>query len=199
MLSKAEPVLCSVPQGSILGLLLFLLSFDSVGHVLSHCNIIMYADDTVIYTSAKDLQQKLSGDFNRVTSWIESNNLIMNMIAGKTECMIFGTSQKIKNKELNIAYRHQSVSKASTYKYLGITLDQTLNLNDHLTKTFKKATGRLNLFRRLRPQLTVKAAITIYQSMLIPLFTYCSIVTCRTSITYKHKVNSRKSFPQNPS
>ena len=199
MLSKAEPVLCSVPQGSILGLLLFLLSFDSVGHVLSHGNIIMYADDTVIYTSAKDLQQKLSDDFNRVTSWIESNNLIMNMIAGKTECMIFGTSQKIKNKELNIAYRHQSVSKASTYKYLGITLDQTLNLNDHLTKTFKKATGRLNLFRRLRPQLTVKAAITIYQSMLVPLFTYCSIVTCRTSITYKHKVNSRKSFPQNPS
>ena len=53
----------------------------------------------------------------------------MNMKAGKTECMIFGTSQKIKNKELNIAYRHQSISKASTYKYLGLKLDQTLNLS----------------------------------------------------------------------
>ena len=133
---------------------------------------------------------KNSDDFNGVASWLESNDLIMNMKAGKTECMIFGTSQKIKNKELNIAYHHQSISKASTYKYLGLTLDQTLNLNDHLTKSYKKATGRLNLLRRLRYQLTEKAATTIYQSMLIPLFTYCSIVTCRTSMTYKHKVNS---------
>ena len=196
MLSKPEPVLCGVLQGSILGSLLFLLSFDDVGLVLSHCNIIMNADDTVIYTSAKDhneLQQKLSDDFNRVASWLESNDLIMNMKAGKTECMIFGTSQKIKNKELNIAYHHQSISKASTYKYLGLTLGQTLNLNDHLTQMYKKATAHLNLLRRLRYQLTEKAATTNYQSMLIPLFTYCSIVTCRTSMTYKHKVSSLES------
>ena len=188
MLSKPEPVLCGVPQGSILDPLHFLLSFDDVGHVLNHCNIIMYAYDTVIYTFATDyneLQPKLSDDFNRVAS--RSNDLIMNMEAGKTECIIFGTSQKIKNKKLNIAYRHQSVSKASTFKYLGLTLDQTLNLNNHLTKTYKIATGRLNLLRRLQPQLTVKAAITIYQSMLIPLFTYCSIVTCRTSIHVSKK------------
>ena len=172
---------------------LFLLSFDDVGHVLSHGNIIMYTDDIVIYASAKDhneLQQKLSDDFNRVVSWLESNDLIMNIKAGKTKCIIFGTSQKITNKELNIAYLHQSISKASTYKYLGLTLDQTLNLNDHLTKSYKKATGRLNLLRRLQYQLTEKAVTTIYQLMLVPLFTYCSIVTCRASMTYKHKVNS---------
>lgn len=81
----------------------------------------MYADDTVINTSAKDhneLQQKLSDYFNRVASWLE-NDLVMNMKAGKNECMVLGTSQKIKSKELNIAYRQQSVSKASTYEYLG--------------------------------------------------------------------------------
>ena len=50
----------------------------------------------------------------------------MNIKAGKTKCMVFGTSQKIKNKEFNIAYHHQSISEASTYKYLGLTLDQTL-------------------------------------------------------------------------
>ena len=141
VLSKPETVLYCVPQGSILGPLFFLLSFGDVGHALSHCNIIMYAHDTVIYTSAKvykELQQKLSHDFNRVASWLESNDLIMNMKAGKTKCIIFGTSQKVKNQELNIAYRYQIVSKASTYKYLGLTLDQTLNLSGHLTKTYKK-------------------------------------------------------------
>ena len=68
------------------------------------------------------------------------------------------------------------------------TLDQTFNASDHLTKTYKKATGCLNLVWRLWTQLTVKAAITIYQWMLIPLFTYCSTVTGRTSRTCKHKV-----------
>ena len=87
----------------------------------------------------------------------------MEIKVSKTKCMIFATSQKINNKELNIAYGHQSVSKASTYKYFDFTLDQTL--------TYKKATGRLNLLRRLRPQLTVKATITIYQLTLLPLFT----------------------------
>ena len=63
----------------------------------------MYADDIVIHTSAKDhneLQQKLSDDFNRVASWLESNNLIMNIRAGETECMIFGISQISKTKNL---------------------------------------------------------------------------------------------------
>ena len=63
----------------------------------------MYADDTVIYNLAKDpneLQQKLSDDFNRVALWLESNDLIMNMKTGKTECMIFGTSKKSKTKIL---------------------------------------------------------------------------------------------------
>ena len=92
VLSKPGTVLYCVPQGSILGPLLFLLSFGDVGHVLSHCNIIMYAHDTVIYTSAKvykELQQKLSDDFNRVACWLESNDLIMNIKAGKTKCIIF--------------------------------------------------------------------------------------------------------------
>ena len=72
--------------------LTFSFEFDDVGRVLSHCNIIVYADDTVIYTSAKDhneLQKKLSDDFNRVASWLESNDLIMNMKAGKAECDIW--------------------------------------------------------------------------------------------------------------
>ena len=74
--------------------------------------------------------QKITMNSNK-NCLIESNDLIMNMKAGKIECMIFGTSQKIKNKEFNITYCHQSISKTSTYKYLGLILDQTLNLNGH--------------------------------------------------------------------
>jgi len=91
VLSGSESVTCGVPQGSILGPLLFLLSFDGVVNALKDCNILMYADDTVMFTSGKDhveIQQKLSDDFKRVAEWMEANELITNMKAGKTECML---------------------------------------------------------------------------------------------------------------
>jgi hypothetical protein len=153
----------------------------------------MYADDTVLFTSGKDLnqiQQKLSDDFKRVGDWMEANELITNMKAGKTECMIFGTAQRTKNKEMKIKYRQNTISYTRKYKYLGVSLNQSLSLSEHTASTYKKAVGRLYLLNRLRSQLTVKAATCIYQSMLLPLFTYCSIITCQTNNTYKQKVKS---------
>ena len=76
---------------------------------LSQYIIIIYDNNTVIYTSAKDhyeLQQKLYDDFSTVASWLQSNDFNVNMKAGKTKCMIFETSQRVQNKELNIAYHH---------------------------------------------------------------------------------------------
>ena len=172
---------------------MFLLSFNDVSNVLNDCEIVMYADDTVIYASAKDpdeLQLKLSKDFNRVWDWLEANELVINLKPGKTECMIFGTHKKTKNKELKIKYRHQTISNTSTYKYLGIQLDKSLHLKDHMNNTYKKCLGRMYLLHRLRPQLTIKAATTIYLTMMIPLYTYCSIVTCHLNKTFKRKIIS---------
>jgi hypothetical protein len=191
--SNFETVLCGVPQGSILGPLLFLLSFNDVGNVLHDCDIIMYADDTVIFASAKnemELKTKLSNDFQRVTDWLERNELVINMKPGKTECMVFGTPQKTKNVKPNITYRQYTVPTTPTYKYLGVELDQSLSLTKHCNAVYKKATGRLYLIRRVRNQLTTKAAALLYNSVVVPLFTYCSILTYQTNNTYKEKIKA---------
>ena len=140
----------------------------------------MYADDTVIYTSVKSfatIESNLTKDFARVAAWLEQNQLIVNLKKGKTECMLFGTSQRTKNKTLDIEHQHRSLAGTKSYKYLGVQLDQNLNIKDHTTQTYKKVCNRLQLLKRLRPKLTTKAAITIYQSMILPLVTYCSLVT----------------------
>ena len=65
-MSSAEPIFCGVPQGSILGPLLFLLQFNDAANVLSHCKIVKYADDTVLFYSHKDtghVEQILNKDF----------------------------------------------------------------------------------------------------------------------------------------
>ena len=93
--SDQQYVLSGVPQGSILGPLLFLIAFCGLNDVLNHCKIIMYADDTIIYTSDKSfstIKPNLIEDFACVETWLDENQLIVNVRKGKTECMMFGTS-----------------------------------------------------------------------------------------------------------
>ena len=191
--STYQHVNCGVPQGSILGPLLFLIVFNNIESTLSHCKIITYADDTVIYTSAKTtevVEKLLQSDFKSLADWLKMNDLVINLKKGKTECILFGTCQRIINKTLNITHHHHTVSFATTYKYLGVHLDQTLSLCSHLEKTYKKASGRLYLLKRVRPYLTIEAALTIYTSMLVPLFTYCSILNGNPSRTYEKKIEN---------
>ena len=97
--SEYQSVTCGVPQGSILGPLLFLIAFNNVGETLQYCKIVMYADDTVIFTSGKskeELERNLTADFTSVADWMESHDLIINMKKGKTECMLFGTIRRTK-------------------------------------------------------------------------------------------------------
>jgi len=197
--SPFKSVTCGVPQGSILGPLLFLVSFNDVGDSLQFCEIFMFADDTVIFasgTSVDEIDKALSTDFNIIADWMAENELLINMKRGKTESMLFGTRQKIKNKSLEITYKDQEINHTTSYKYLGVKLDQTVLLNDHLNSTYKKAAGRLYLLNRLRNQLNIKAALTIYTSLILPLFTYCSIITCNSTNTYKKKLKNMESRAQ---
>lgn len=190
-ISLPQNVTCGVPQGSILGPLLFLVTFNDIGSVLKHCEIITYADDTVIYvgdTSAKSIREKLQEDFTAITDWLDSVDLITNYKKGKTECMLFGTSQKIKDNTIEIICKGNQIESTTSYKYLGVNLDQTLNLGEHVDKVYKKASGRLNLLKKIRPQLTNKVALCIYKTMLLPIFTYCSIITALHTRTVEQKI-----------
>jgi len=79
---------------------------------------------------------------------------------GKTECVLFGTSQRIKNKSIEINYRRHPLSQTNSYKYLGVQHDQTA-----IETTYRKASGRLYLLKRVQPQLTIDAALTIYKNL----------------------------------
>ena len=86
-LSTAEPIYCGVPQGSILGPLLFLIHFNDAINVLNKCKckckiqIVKYADDSVLFFSHKginEIENVLSTDYDRFCYWLEQNELIVN-------------------------------------------------------------------------------------------------------------------------
>ena len=181
MLPRQNTVHTGVPQGSILGPLLFLIFFSDVHSPLHHCKIITYADGTVIFTSASDINAilgNLSQHLDNLSNWFRENELsAFNLKKGKTEVMLFGISKRLNlfhGRQVNLSVNGSPINTTTCYKYLGVHLDPTLNFETHFHKIYKKATGRVDLLRRIRSSIdTFSVQRLIYQSMITAIFTYC--------------------------
>ena len=175
-LYKEHALMTGVPQGSILGPLLFLILFNDVVDVIEHLSILKYADDTVLYVADKNIQSikaKLSKDMDFLADWLKNNELVLNLKKGKTESLLFGTSQRIakESEPLKIKMLDQTVINNTTeYKYLGVRVDSSLNLNSNVHTCFKRASGRLQLLAKMRSYLDQATATSIYHSMILPTY-----------------------------
>ena len=103
--------------------------------------------------------------------------------------MLFSTQKRIKDQSLNIQHHFNSLSYTSTYKYLGVKLDQTLALRDYVESAYKKASGRLYLLKRARHHLTIDALVKLYKCMILAVFTYCSMLTNIFTKSFEEKVS----------
>ena len=124
--SNNESVSVGVPQGSILGTLLFLILFNDVHNKsLMHSQILIYADDTS-HGDINIIEGHLIEDINNLSNWLSENELIMNIKKGKTESTLFGTGKrlsKLGTPSLNININGNHINFTDSYKYLGIYLD----------------------------------------------------------------------------
>ena len=193
--SNEQPLYSGVPQGTILGPLLFIIFFNTFEECLKNSETLQYADDTVIYTAHKDISQLsnlLNEDLISISNYFYENELLANLKKGKTESMLFGTNQRLSKtpKQLELFYRGERINNTDSYKYLGNTVDPSLTLNANFDAKYKNASKRLKLMARVRPFLTKVAALKIYNMLIIPILTYCSQHHSRKTCTQSNKLQS---------
>ena len=121
-----------VPQGSILGPLMFLLFINDMPNCIKHSTVDMYADDTLIYVSHNNvdlIEKYLNEDLECLTKWLENNRMKANV--NKTKVMLLGTPNRTSQvNHIKVVMNGIDVENVDCFKYLGVTIDANLKWND---------------------------------------------------------------------
>ena len=173
-LSDPMSITTGVPQGSIIGPLAFLLYINDISDVFEHCQVLLYADDTVLLNSNFDLgiaSSELQRDLTSMNKWCAQNKLTIN--TRKTKVMCFGSKNQLKKiHKPDILLNGSRLSYVDSFKYLGITLDPQLNYDLYLSNVLQKVTYKSYILRKIRRFIDVGASLQIYKSMILPYIEY---------------------------
>ena len=193
-LSEAADVIHGVPQGSILGPLLFLLFINDLPLYLQNTSTIvdLYADDTTIYFSNADklvLEKNLQSSLNCLKKWCRENGMILNI--DKTKVMLIASRQKrpvLGDTVLNLQYNDIDIKMTTSDKVLGIYVDNNLTWNNHFNFLSKKLSTYMWLLSKIRTFLSINHRVLFYNAYINPHLDYCSLIWINTSNVNINKI-----------
>lgn len=166
-LSNEQHVTCGVPQGSVLGPLLFLIFINDM-KAACKVNLFLYADDSAILASDKDevsLQAILKEEFNNIKTWLIDNKLSLH--TAKTEFILFGSQPRLRKLTLtDIDLGGQIFSAKSSISYLGCSLDSNLGGKSMALKIMGKVNGRTKFLAR-KAQFLDSASLRLLANSLV--------------------------------
>ena len=136
-----------VPQGSVLGPLLFLIYINDLNNAIKFCTTHHFADDTnllFVGKTLKKIQKFVNLDLRFLCNWLKANKISLN--ASKTELIVFRDPRKISSHELKIKIDGKKITPSKFVKYLGVYIDRHLSWHTHekdLHSRLSRATGML--------------------------------------------------------
>lgn len=171
--SKSKHVTFGVPQGSILGPMLFLIYINSINEIGLNGNVTLYADDTCLFYYGNSIQSIITdaqNDLILLNKWFQYNLLTIN--TSKTNYIIFkAKNKKIPNYE-PLKINDVKINSTDKEKYLGLTLDCDLTWKPHIEKVKNKLASLTGLLRSISRCLPQKVRYLIYNALVKPHIDY---------------------------
>ena len=189
-LSDWKHIGCGVPQGSILGPLLFICYMNDLPLHVQIGRPFMYADDTAILYRNKTVAQinaDMTNDIEKLHDWFSVNKLSVNV--DKTQVMLFSHPRSNhRNELLKVNLNNRELENVTRFKYLGVLLDNHLNFQDHIKAVKGKVDMKTGLLWRIRTFISQDLALQLYKSLIAPHFAYCCHIYDGCSITSQRQL-----------
>ena len=170
--SNTLPISTGVPQGSVLGPLLFLIYINDLPMVSDIFNMMMYADDTTIYCNIDQnvSDEVINMELSKVSQWLAANKLSLNV--AKTKFMVFHMHQKAVTYP-DLYLNGNKIERVTQFNYLGLILQANLSWNKHISHISLKVSKTIGILNRLKSIYPRKVLLTLYNTLILPHFNYC--------------------------
>ena len=175
--SDRRPISTGIPQGSILGPLLFIIYMNDITEASDLFDFILYADDTSLNTTLEIIanrhpnstQESINIELNKLNNWLKLNKLSLNI--QKTKFMIFTTTNK-RTPDLQLHIEGTTIERVFEFNFLGITLDDKLRWNKHIDKISNKISRNVGILNSMKHFLPIPTKTLIYNSLILSHINY---------------------------
>ena len=194
-ISEKSTIAYGVPQGSILGPLLFLLYMNDMQYRSKKLSFFLFADDTnILYANKniKSVESTCNEELFKVFNWLTANKLTLNI--KKSNYVIFRPYQKILPYQPNISIYDNEKGKPANLeckeyvKYLGILIDNNLPFKNHIEHITIKISKTVGMIAKLRHFVPKRILLQIYQSLIVPYISYAVTVWGHASKCHLNKI-----------
>ena len=166
-------MVCGVPQGSILGPILFIIYINDLCNVSTVLKYVLFADDTNLFISGNDLKQlcsQLNIELDKLNVWFMVNKLSLNI--SKTNFILF-SNKFIDKANLDIRINGNAINRVFETKFLGVIIDSKLNWKQHIAYVKTKLNKCIGVIYKASYVLDTNALRLIYCSLYLPYLSYC--------------------------
>ncbi len=162
-----------VPQGSVLGPLLFLLYINDIPQSSKAMSFHLFADDTSLFYSCEnlnDLEEIVNQELAKISDWLIANKLTLN--TNKSNFMIMKPRQKKLSKNVKICINNDSLRESDCVKYLGVLIDNNLTWSNHVKHVTIKVSKGIGILSKIRHYAPKNVLMNIYNAFVSPHINY---------------------------
>lgn len=188
--SSTGNISCGVPQGSILGPLLFILFINDMYKVSEKIYPILFADDSNIFIQGKNLSNItaiLNEELSKINLWIQANKLSLNI--DKTKFILFKPRRKQPTTVYPVMINNRTIERIYETKFLGVIISSDLSWDHHTKYIAGKIAKGIGVICKARQSLSQKSLLTLYYSFVYPYLCYCVEVWGATSNKNLHRLH----------